>query len=97
MADLRQTDIRFRVEPRDVPIEKAARRLHLTKRQFGKILSELFSRGFPPPDATTGMFYLKAIDAWMDERHAPYRTGAAGRPEDPRQDAEQRLARIRSG
>jgi hypothetical protein len=29
----------------------------------------LFARGFPPPDPDTGMYDLRAIDAWMDRRN----------------------------
>jgi hypothetical protein len=61
--------IRFRVDPRDVPAEKAARRLHLTPGAFADKLPELLNRGFPPPDPTTGMFDLDAIDQWRADRH----------------------------
>ena len=64
----RPTQIRFPVDPRDVPPEKAARRLHLTLAQFQSVCNELFVRGFPRPDQTTGMYDLAAIDRWMDER-----------------------------
>jgi hypothetical protein len=60
--------IRFAVEPGDVPPEKAARRLHLTLDEFQEKLPALLQRGFPPPDATTGMFDLDAIDAWRRAR-----------------------------
>ena len=65
----RSASIRFRVDPRDVPAEKAARRLHLTLGEFTAKLPDLLVRGFPGPDPTTGMFDLAAIDAWMDARH----------------------------
>jgi hypothetical protein len=68
---LRSNQIRFRVEPRDVPIEKAARRLHLTTTEFQVKLPALLARGFPQPDPTTGMFDLAAIDQWMTARHTP--------------------------
>jgi hypothetical protein len=51
-----------------VPAEKAARRLHLTLAEFDAKLPELLARGFPRPDPTTGMFDLKAIEAWQDAR-----------------------------
>jgi hypothetical protein len=57
------------VDPRDVPAEKAARRLHLTPCEFSTKLPELLTRGFPAPDPTTGMFDLAAIDQWMTARH----------------------------
>jgi hypothetical protein len=51
-----------------VPPAKAARRLHLTLVAFNEVLPQLYARGFPRPDPTTGMFDLKAIDAWQDAR-----------------------------
>jgi hypothetical protein len=60
--------IRFKVEPRDIPAAKAARRLHLSLDEFRSKLPELLQRGFPPTDPTTGMFFLPAIDQWMASR-----------------------------
>jgi hypothetical protein len=65
----RSANIRFRVDPRDVPAEKAARRLHLTPAEFQAKLPELMARGFPRPNPTTGMFDLTAMDEWMTARH----------------------------
>jgi hypothetical protein len=61
--------VRSKVEPRDIPPIKAARRLHLTLEEFRDKLPELQARGFPEPDPTTGMFDLKAIDTWADTRN----------------------------
>jgi hypothetical protein len=66
----RGAEIRFQVDPRDVPATKAARRLHLTEAEFEKKKVELFERGFPRPDPTTGMYDLVKIDQWMDGRDA---------------------------
>jgi hypothetical protein len=63
-------NVRFPVEPRDVPAAKAARRLHLTSKEFDEIKADLFKRGFPRPDPTTGMYDLRKIDQWMDARDA---------------------------
>ena len=60
--------IRFKVEPRDVPAEAAARKLGLTAAEFAARLPDLLSRGFPRPDPTTGHFDLKAIEVWQDRR-----------------------------
>jgi len=60
--------MRFRVEPGDVPVQVAARRLGLTVEQFQEKLPALLARGFPPPDVTTGMFCLEAIDQWRIRR-----------------------------
>jgi hypothetical protein len=75
----RTANLRFRVDPRDVPAEKAARRLHLTPAEFSAKLPELLARGFPNPDPTTGMFDLVAIDEWMTARHAAA-TGLTAQP-----------------
>ena len=62
--------MRFRVEPRDVPAEYAARRLGLSyPGQFQAILPNLIARGFPNPDADTGNYDLDAIDRWRRARH----------------------------
>ena len=60
--------IRFPVDPRDIPDDKVARRLHLTLPQLLQVKEELYARGFPRPDPTTGMTDLIAIDRWMDTR-----------------------------
>ena len=61
--------IRYKIEPRDIPTAKAARRMHLSLEEFRIKLPELLKRGFPPADPTTGMFFLPAIDKWMEARH----------------------------
>ena len=75
--------IRYAVTPRDVPIEKAARRLHLTKAEFERALPDLYARQFPRPDETTGMFDLKAIDAWCDRRYPQLLLTKPGQTADP--------------
>ena len=67
----RSSPIRFRVDPRDVPAEKAARRLHLTLAEFEAKLPDLLGRSFPLQDPSTGMYDLAAIDEWMTARHGP--------------------------
>lgn len=64
--------LRFNVEPRDVPPEKAARRLGLTLERFENLLPQLLRRGFPPSDPDTGNYDLDAIDAWRSSRHRRY-------------------------
>jgi hypothetical protein len=64
MSSPRAKSVRFRIDPGDVPPEKAARRLHLTLAEFTEKLAKLRQRGFPSPDPTTGMFDLDAIDQW---------------------------------
>ena len=60
--------IRFAVQPRLVPADKAARRLHQTLDQFLAALPALRGVGFPAPCPVTGHFDLVAIDAWLDRR-----------------------------
>jgi hypothetical protein len=62
------SQIRFKVEPGDVPPEIAARRLGLPLDQFQQKLPELLRRGFPAPDTTTGNFDLAAVDMWRKRR-----------------------------
>ncbi|MFC3693370.1 hypothetical protein [Chenggangzhangella methanolivorans] len=61
--------MRYRVDPGDVPAEKAARRMGLTLADFETLLPKLLSRGFPPADPTTGNYDLEAIDAWRKRRN----------------------------
>ena len=87
---------RARVEVRDVPPALAARRLGLSEGRFDEASAELYARGFPRPDPTTGLFDLIAIEAWMDRRSglttaAPARDAAtvfAGRLEAMRRGGE---------
>jgi hypothetical protein len=77
LSELHANAIRFPVEPRDVPIAKAARRLHLTVSDFERALPRLLDRGFPRADPDTGHYDLKAIDEWMDRRSGLVKTVAA--------------------
>lgn len=88
--------IRFPVAPRDVPRDKAARRLHLTEKDFDLVLPELEARGFPRPDPTTGMYDLLAIDRWMDERT---QLGLTAQPSarNAGEEFAERLGRLRNG
>lgn len=69
MRGLTQSEIRFRVDPADVPPNKAARRLHLTVEKFNEIVPRLRARGFPAPDPDTGNFDLEAIEARRQSRN----------------------------
>jgi hypothetical protein len=71
--------MRFRIEPRDVPPEVAARRLGKTFAEFNAALPGLVARGFPQADPTTGNFDLAAIDRWCARRPGSFRLpGARG-------------------
>jgi hypothetical protein len=61
--------MRFRVEPRDVSLEAAARRIGLSVARFNELLPDLIDRGFPRADATTGNYDLDAIDEWRRRRN----------------------------
>lgn len=52
-----------------MPAKFAARRLSLTLSEFRECLPDLYRRGFPKPDETTGMYDLDAIDEWRRQRH----------------------------
>jgi len=54
--------------------------MHLSLDEFRAMLPELLKRGFPPADPTTGMFYLPAIDKWMEARHGL--TSGHSKPDD---------------
>jgi len=62
--------MRFRIEPRDVPAEVAARRLGMTLAAFEAALPKLTARGFPLADPDTGNYDMHAIDRWCDARHS---------------------------
>lgn len=94
--------IRHRVDPLDVPSDKAARRLGLGEAEFIAILPRLMSRGFPSPDPDTGMFDLEAIDRWRRRRHPHlFPEDGALTPLPSARDAAEvvsgRLARMRGG
>lgn len=84
--------IRHRVDPRDVPPSKAARRLHLSLAGFNEKLPELWARGFPRPDPTTGHYSLPAIDRWMDARDGLTASNPAR--DDQEQIINERIARL---
>ena len=89
--------IRYRVDPRDVPAAKAARRLHLTLAEFERLLPELTARGFPTADPTTGMYDLDAIDAWRRARHPQADLTNTPAPRDARDVVMERLGTFLSG
>jgi len=91
-------DLRFRVDPGDVPEEKAARRLHLTVTEFREKLPDLLNRGFPPADPTTGHYDLDAIDAWRRARYPHlYKSPAPSASPTATSVVRDRLARARGG
>jgi hypothetical protein len=89
--------MRFHIEPRDVPLEVAARRLGKTRAEFETALPDLLARGFPQADPTTGNFDLAAIDRWCDGRYPHlFGSGAAMQARDARDVVRDRLARLRA-
>ena len=90
--------MRFHIEPRDVPLEVAARRLGKTRAELEAILPDLLARGFPQADPTTGNFDLAAIDRWCDARHPHLFGGAAAmQARDAKDVVGDRLARLKAG
>ena len=53
----------------DIPSALVARRLGLSADDFARCLPELQSRGFPEPDATTGLYAIEAVDRWRLRRY----------------------------
>jgi hypothetical protein len=88
--------MRFRIEPRDVPLEQAARRLGKTRGELEAVLPDLLARGFPQPDPTTGNFDLAAIDRWCDARHPHLFGGVEMQARDARDVVRDRLERLRT-
>jgi hypothetical protein len=88
---------RFRIEPRDVPKQAAARRLGLTEAQFDACYDNLIERGFPKPDQDTGNFDTHAIDRWCDTRH-PHLFGAESsmQARDASQVAKERIEKMKT-
>ena len=88
--------MRFRVNPRDVPVEFAARRLGISVEEFNRVLTNLIARGFPKPDPDTGHFDLVAIDKWCDARHGHLFGGiACMQARDARTVAKERIEEMR--
>jgi hypothetical protein len=89
--------MRFRIEPRDVPLEVAARRLGKTHAEFEAALPDLLARGFPQADPTTGNFDLVAIDRWCDARYPHlFGGGTVMQARDARDVVRDRLTRLRA-
>jgi hypothetical protein len=89
----RAPSVRFPVQPRLVPADKAARRLHVTPAEFDAKLPELLRLGFPAPCPVLGNFDLVAIDAWCDR--VAGLVGAAPAPAAEREAVmRERIARI---
>jgi hypothetical protein len=96
--DITGANLRYRVDPRDVPPAKAARKLHITIAEFNRSKDDLFARGFPRPDPTTGNYDLKAIEAWMDARSAlATPLNNEPQPRDARDGFAERAARLLNG
>lgn len=63
--------MRYKIAPGsgDCPPIAAARVLFLSLAEFKQKLPELYARGFPSPDPTTGNYDMDAINAWRQLRH----------------------------
>jgi hypothetical protein len=90
--------VRFRVDPRDIPVEYAAKRLGMEVEAFDAALPNLIARGFPSPDHDTGLFDLLAIDRWCDARHPHlFGGGVTMQARDAGSVADNRIAAMRKG
>jgi hypothetical protein len=89
--------MKFRVMPRDVSPEAAARRLGLTLAEFNDRYENLVARGFPKPDPDTGNFDLDAIDRWCDARHPHLFGGSGMQARDASTVARDRIAKMKAG
>jgi hypothetical protein len=90
--------MRFKVQPRDVPPEIAARRLGKTLAEFDKALPNLLARGFPQADPDTANYDLVAIDRWCDARHSHlFGAGSAMQARDASTVARKRIAAMQRG
>jgi hypothetical protein len=88
--------MRFRIEPRDVPPDAAARRLGKAIGDFQAALPDLVARGFPQADPTTGNFDLAAIDRWCDARHPHLFGSLPMEAADASNVVQDRIARLRA-
>jgi hypothetical protein len=88
---------RFRVEPRDIPGDEAARRMGMGAGRFRELLPRLIARGFPCPDPDTGNFDLDAIDAWRRSRHPHLFVGELIKARDAGTVVTDRIASMRRG
>jgi len=88
---------RFKIVPRDVPASAVARLLGVSEARFVDCVPDLLARGFPSPDATTGNYDLKAVEAWQDRRSGLSGTMGALMAKDASAVVAERLAAMRNG
>ena len=91
------TTPRFRIVPRDVPASAVARLLGLSEARFIDCEADLLARGFPGPDATTGNYDLRAVEAWQDRRSGLAAALATNMAKDASAVVADRLAAMRNG
>jgi hypothetical protein len=89
-------DIRYKVDPRLVPPQKAARYLHLTLHQFQDALPSLIARGFPRACPVIGHFDLAAINHWLDLQSGVERPSPEADAVDLEKTILERIARYRN-
>lgn len=85
------------IEQRDFPAKAVARRLGLPEIIFLQLLPELYARGFPKVDPTTGQFDLDAVDEWRRSRHPHLFSGKVEQARDARYVMSDRFEKMRNG
>lgn len=88
---------RFKIVPRDVPASAVARLLGISEARFINCVADLLARGFPGPDATTGNYDLKAVEAWQDRRSGLAAALATNMAKDASAVVADRLKAMRNG
>ena len=90
--------LRYKIAPRDIAPGKAARLLGLTLVAFERCKDDLFARGFPRPDPTTGNYDSRAIEAWQNARSGLGESLTAGpKARDAADGFAERVASLRDG
>jgi hypothetical protein len=88
---------RFKIVPRDVPASAVARLLGISEARFLDCVPDLFARGFPGADATTGNYDLRAVEAWQDRRSGLRGNAVVNVAKDASTVAAERIAAMRNG
>ena len=77
--------VRFKIEPRLIPVTLVARRLGISLGEFEKKLPALLADGFPAAIPILGTYHLEMVDRWIDARHLnqPIKAGVVAHRSEP--------------